>query len=218
MNPLNTIDGPSTSSDLMNRCFDHAELLRRGWFDSVIAALLPDCDLLAPNAQDLLLLPERHYLYERVIQIEKEPPFSQLTNEILQMATKNLLDIGSNYWKLFQIAHQIPLDCAYPAIKELEALVTQEVPIRFAGKKVSELPIEDLQILAVQILMRHFQPELCKLEPYFFNSGYQRAREIVMDRLLHSIWDNYPGFENACHAVALQNDFMLFSPKFYESE
>ena len=202
----------------MEHHLDSDELRRRGWFDSTIQKLLPIPDLYIPNAQDPLFSPASYYSSGRISETEKDPMFAKLQNEILGAAAKSLLEIGANYWKLFQIAHQAPLDCNCLEIKELEARVTEEVPLRFAGKRVLEIAMEDRQIMATQILMRDFEPQLWKLEPYFFNPAYQRAREIVMERLLRTIAENYPQLEYACQIVAMQNDFTLFPSAFYENE
>lgn len=215
INTSSILDGKHNNS-IEN--LDGDELRRRGWFDSTTQKLLPIPDLYIPNAQDPLISPALEYSSGRVFEIEKDRKFAKLQNEILDAAAKNILDIGSNHWKLFQIAHQIPLDCTCLEIEELEARVTEEVLLRFAGKQALEIKMEDRQIFATQILMRDFEPQLWKLEPYFFNPAYQRAREIVMDRLLRTIAENYPQLEDACQIVAMQNDFMLFPSAFYENE
>lgn len=206
----------NNEASLQSECFTKSELKRRGWFDSTIEELLPFYERISPNFQNPLLEPMMYYRQDRVHQLEADPLFAQFNGAILEKASANILNFGTQHYKLLEFAsYEISLDRACLTQDELENSLLVEARIRFPNTSILDLPIGIRQKLAVIVQMQAFEPQVWQLEPFFFHPSYRDAKNLVLHRFLDSIYSEHDELESACHNFARQHCFS-FNPNGFD--
>ncbi len=201
---------------LQSPCFTKDELTRRGWFDSTIDELLPFYERISPNFQNPLLEPMVHYRQDRVLKLEADPLFAQLNGAILEKASTNILNFGTQHYKLLDFAsYEISLNRVCLTQDELEKRLLVEASIRLPNTSILDLPIGIWQKLAVIVQMQEFEPQVWQLEPFFFHPSYREAKNVVLHRFLDSIYSEHDELESACHNFAREHCFS-FNPNGFD--